>query len=52
MLFLQTQYLLIFFFIIIDVGDLIVSGETIDVIVYEDSQFIFPLSSYKQIKNF
>jgi hypothetical protein len=45
---LQTRYLLIFF-TIIDVEYIIVSGVTTDVIVYEDSQLIFPLSSYKQM---
>jgi len=33
-----------FTFIIIDGGDLIVSGQTIKVTVYENAQLIFPLS--------
>jgi len=33
-----------FTFIIIVAGELIFSGQTIEVIVYENSQLIFPLS--------
>jgi hypothetical protein len=36
-----------FSFIIIDVGELIFSGEAIEVTVCENSQLIFPLSVYK-----
>jgi hypothetical protein len=44
MFFLHTLGFADFTFIIIDIGELIFSGETVEVTVCENAQLIFPLS--------